>query len=209
MEELEQEIQPYQKFIDSLNNSDHTRNKYIQQLGYYLKYLNTKDPNTLISDKLTDSPKAVRKVEDKLIEHIKYLHNIEKLSYQSINVRLSAILSFYSINRVNIDRKYIANFKPANRKRRKNDKAYTHEQILQILKSASDLREKTIILLLASTGMRAGALTTLTIGNLEKVEIKNHNSQIYKIIVYEQDKENYYCFTTFESARYGRSIFGI
>jgi integrase len=71
---------------------------------------------------------------------------------------------------------------------------------LQILNSASDLREKTIILLLASTGMRAGALNTLTLGSLEKTEVEYHSSHIYKIIVYEQDKENYYCFTTFECA---------
>jgi integrase len=201
LEVLEGQQKPYQKFIDSLNGSDQTREKYMQQIGYYIKYLGIKDPNTLITEDLTDSPKAVRKAEDKIIEYIKYLYNEEKLSYQTINLRVAAILSFYSINRVNIDRKYVSKFKPANRKIRKNDKAYTHDQILSILNSQVSLRNKTITLLLASTGMRAGALHSLTIGSLEKLQVNGYpDSYLYKIKVYEQDEENYYCFTTFECA---------
>ena len=58
---------------------------------------------------MTDSPEVVRKAEDKIIEYIKCLHNEEKLSYQTINLRLAVILSFYSINRVNIDRNMYPN----------------------------------------------------------------------------------------------------
>jgi integrase len=199
LEVLERQQKPYQKFIDSLNGSDQTREKYIQQIGYYIKYLGIKDPNTLITEDLTDSPKAVRKAEDKIIEYIKYLYNEEKLSYQTINLRVAAILSFYSINRINIDRKYVSKFKPVNRKIRKNDKAYTHKQILSVLNSQVSLRNKTITLLLASTGMRAGALHSLTVGSLEKLQVNGYaDSYLYKIKVYEQDEENYYCFTTFE-----------
>jgi integrase len=83
---------------------------------------------------------------------------------------------------------------------RKGDFAYTHEQINTMV-SKANTRDKMIVLLMAATGMRIGALCTLTISNLHKMTIKGYpNSHIYKIIVYEGEPEQYYCFTTFELA---------
>jgi hypothetical protein len=61
-------------------------------------------------------------------------------------------------------------------------------------------RDKMIVLLMASTGMRIGALAPLTIGSLHKIDVKEYSSHIYKIIVYEGEPEQYYTFTTFECA---------
>jgi integrase len=69
------------------------------------------------------------------------------------------------------------------------DRAYTHQEISKILQ-VSDLRMKVIILLMASTGMRIGALHSLKMRNLEKI------NDIYKITVYEGAKESYFTFTT-------------
>lgn len=55
-------------------------------------------------------------------------------------------------------------------RRLKEDKAYTHKQIERILKYA-DRRGQVMVLLMASTGMRIGALPQLTIGSLEKRQI--------------------------------------
>ena len=189
------QISPYYRFVNSLSNSSATQEKYIKELNYYLKYLGITDANTLIYDNLIDSPAEIRQVEDKLIEYIKYLHNVEKLSYSTISVRLAAILCFYTINRINTNRRYVSKFKPQNKKLRK-DNAYSHGQILHLLNSSTDLRQKMIILLLASTGMRLGALQMLTVGSLHKIELKP--SHIYKIIVYEGERQEYYTFCTFE-----------
>jgi integrase len=189
------QISPYNRFINSLTNSSETQEKYTKELNYYLRYLGITDANTLIHDTLIDSPAEIRQVEDKLIEYIKYLDNVEKLSYSTISVRLAAILCFYTINRININRRYVSKFKPQNKKLRK-DNAYSHEQILHLLTSSTDLRQKMIILLLSSTGMRLGALQMLTVGSLHKIELKP--SHIYKIIVYERERQEYYTFCTFE-----------
>lgn len=192
------ETTKYKQFVDSIGRSKETQHKYIQEFGYYLKYLNLQDPDTLITEDLLDSPSKIRIVEDQIIQHLKYLRN-KKLSYGTINVRLAAILRFYTINRVNINRKYISNFKPVNKRLRK-DRAYTHEQILALINSASDFRERIIILLLCATGMRVGALSNLTVSSLSKVILEGYPSHLYKIIVYEGEREEYYSFCTFECA---------
>lgn len=187
----------YQIFLDSLANPQ-TRTKYDFELKCFLRYLGN-NADKLITPKLIDSPAEIRKAEDKIIEYLKHLANIEKLAPASINVRLAAIIHFYTINRITINRKYVSRFKPAKRKIRKGDFAYTHEQINTMIGKANT-RDKMIVLLMAATGMRIGALCTLTISNLHKLTIKGYPLHIYKITVYEGEPEQYYCFTTFELA---------
>jgi integrase len=70
------------------------------------------------------------------------------------------------------------------------DRGYTQEEIKKILDFV-DQRIKTAILILASTGMRIGALRTVRVGDLEKV------NDIYKIKVYSGDvEEEYITFCT-------------
>ena len=115
-------------------------------------------------------------------------------------MRAAAIIYFYTINRVNLNSKHIGRFKPANRKIRKNDKAYSHNQILQLL-NCSDIKEKAMVLLMCSTGVRIGALPLLTIGSLQKVEPQGYpNAHLYKIIIYEHEQETHYSYCTFECA---------
>src|SRR5215510_8697884 len=57
---------------------------------------------------------------------------------------------------------------------------------------SADLRDKVIVLLLCSTGMRIGALVDLTLSKLQKVE----KHDIYKIKVYEKSRFSYSCFCT-------------
>jgi len=68
-------------------------------------------------------------------------------------------------------------------------RAYTDKQIKKIL-DVSDLRAKTIVLLMASSGLRIGALPDIRIRNLEKI------NNIYKITVYEGSNSQYFTFCT-------------
>jgi len=67
----------------------------------------------------------------------------------------------------------------------KKDRGYTHEEISKMLEIA-DERMRVVILLLASTGMRIGAIPSLRISNLDE----------NKITVYENAKEEYFTFIT-------------
>jgi integrase len=74
------------------------------------------------------------------------------------------------------------------------DRGYTHEEIQKILEF-SDQRLKTAFLVLASTGIRIGALQSIRIGDLERI------NDLYKIIVYRGNNEEYFTFTTPECTR--------
>lgn len=194
-------IDYYQRFIDALASSPQTQKKYIRELNDYLKWLKITEPNLLITDDLLDSPAKIREVEDQIIEYVKFLINTRKLGSATIHLSLFAIFNFYSINRINLDRKYVTKFAPARKKLHK-DRSYTHEQILQLLNSPSiDLKQRVIVLLLASTGMRVGAIPSMTIGALTKVELQGYPSHLYKITVYEGEPQQYYCFCSFECAQ--------
>jgi integrase len=71
------------------------------------------------------------------------------------------------------------------RRRVKKDRAYTHEEISKILEIA-DERMRAVILLLASSGLRIGAIPNLLVDNLQDM----------KLIVYENDSEEYQTFIT-------------
>ena len=75
------------------------------------------------------------------------------------------------------------------------DRAYEHKDIKKIL-DVSDLRAKTIVLLMASSGVRIGSLPDIRIRNLEKID------NIYKITVYEGSNSQYFTFCTPECTSY-------
>ena len=74
------------------------------------------------------------------------------------------------------------------------DTAYTHEVIKKLI-DAVDIRVKIIILLMASTGMRVGAVSNI---QLKHEEIEG----LYKVTVYEKSKEEYFTFCTPECYSY-------
>ena len=94
------------------------------------------------------------------------------------------ILAFYKINDVVLNSTKITKFMPEQRKVKK-DRGYEHQEISKMLEIA-DERMRVVILLLASTGMRIGAIPTLKIRDVDNV----------KITVYENDKEEYFTFIT-------------
>ena len=79
------------------------------------------------------------------------------------------------------------------RTRTKKTGAYTDEQI-QSLITAADPRMRCVVLLLASTGMRIGAVPSLTFANLEETK-----SGLNKITIYEGEEEEYITFCTPEA----------
>ena len=64
----------------------------------------------------------------------------------------------------------------------------------------ADERLRAAILILASTGIRIGALVGLKVGNLEKA---GENGELYKVTVYENEPEEYITFCTSECKEKG------
>jgi integrase len=85
----------------------------------------------------------------------------------AIHNYVSAIRKYYRMKRVYLNTKHVNEYLPEFRKSKK-DRDYTYEEIHRLLDIA-DERMRTIILLLASTRIRIGAIPSLRLRNVEKV----------------------------------------
>lgn len=168
----------YFNFTSSIK-SFATRQGYEYCVSKFLKYCNL-DLEGLLSLEQQELSNLI----------IKYLSSL-KASNQYKNQISAAIKHACLMNDVILNWKKIAKFikyeKTGNELNR--DRGYRHEEIQEILKNA-DLRLKTAFLVLASTGIRIGALSTIKISDLEL--LKN----LYKITIYRGDKEEYFTFCT-------------
>jgi len=176
----------YLNFINSLR-SEATIAMYQFSLRNYMQYIKTNSVSGLINQ---DS----RTIEQQLITYLVDLRKNQKLSYSSLAMRLAALRKFYEMNDVILNWKKVSNYLGENTKIFK-DRAYTIEEIQQLLTKA-DERGRVVVLLLASTGMRIGAVAGLKLKHLTKITDYN----LYQITVYENTKEEYYCFCSPECA---------
>jgi integrase len=124
-----------------------------------------------------------RLIEQKIIEYLVDMKNKGK-GYSTIHNYAAAVLAFYKINDVALNINKINRFIPEQRKVKK-DRAYTHEEISQVLEIA-DERMKVVILLMSSSGIRLGALPLLKLRNLDN----------QKLTVYENERQEYFTFIT-------------
>ncbi|MGC1132840.1 MAG: site-specific integrase [Nitrososphaeraceae archaeon] len=190
---------PYQNFIDRLDNKEPlTKNKYIRDFAHYLKFLKVKDPNSLLTKRFY-SPLELESIENKIIKFITYQKN-QGLNHSTIKGRKFAIEFFYLANRINLNWKHISGYIPRPDKA-KEDQPYTTEDIQKMLEVANGERDRFMLYLLSSTGMRIGALPDLKIKDIEAIKPEGyHGKHLYKIIVYRGHRSQYYTFTSFECA---------
>jgi site-specific recombinase XerD len=170
----------YSNFVNSIK-SGVTKKIYEYNLRLFIEFCGVDKFEDLIG------------LENQIIPYLMSLRE-KKLSYNSISTRLNAIYHFYDMNDVTLNKKKIKMFK-GEYTRKVVDRAYIHEDIKKIL-DVSDLRAKTIVLLMASSGLRIGGLPDIRIRNLEKV------NNVYKISVYEGSHSQYFTFCTPECSSY-------
>src|SRR6476660_1471093 len=123
----------------------------------------------------------------------------KQLSYSYQNGFLAAVTHFFSINDIVLNRKKIKKFMSESENKYEY-RSYTIEEISRLFEISSE-REKAIILILASTGMRVGAIHPLQLKDLKRWVIDEQGNYIYQINVYSSSsKFRYYTFCTPECA---------
>ena len=175
-------ISAYDNFVNSIN-SEQTKEQYEYCLKQFLKFCQM-DLDSFLKLPKDEMPNLI----------VNYLLQ-RKLSRQYKIVIFSAIKHACEMNDVILNWKKMKKFiRTDNRNNSINgkDRGYTDKEIKKILEF-SDQRSKTAFLVLASTGMRIGALE-IRISDLERI------GDLYKIIVYSGDREEYITFTTPECA---------
>jgi integrase len=181
MQILEKKYSKKINLFEQSIKSEYTKKVYITCLRKYLGF-----PG---SSKIIDNTDG-RKVENHIIDFIISLKK-QGMGFTAIRNYVSAICKYYRMNDVILNTTKIHQYLPEFRKSKK-DRAYRYEEIHRLL-DVADERIRSVILLLASTGMRVGAIPSLRLRNLEKVESEY---DIYKITVYEGFNEEYITFCT-------------
>jgi integrase len=134
-------------------------------------------------------------IEAKIISWLVNMRDKESLSYITIQSYLSAVMTFYKMNDIEPRRHKINCYLPEERKLN-DDRACTHDEI-HLLLQFCDQRMNALVLMLASSGMRIGAVPDLKIKHLTKIQKYN----LYKIKVYAgYPKCEHFTFTTPETA---------
>lgn len=134
-----------------------------------------------------------KEIEDHVISFIIFLKKQGK-GFGAIHNYVAAICKYYKINDVYLNTNKIKQYLPEYRKSKK-DRAYSAEEIQKLLDIVDD-RFRAVILLLASTGMRVGAISSLKISNLDEISSEINSQEFYKITVYEGFNEEYITFCT-------------
>jgi len=181
-QDVDVERDVYFNFINSLK-SEVTKKEYEREIRLFLKYCNV----VKLSDLLT--------IQEPQRQIINYLMSLKErgLSYNSVSLALYAIYHFYEMKDIELNKKKINMFKGEFTK--VSDRAYTYDEIKKIL-DVSDLRIKSIVLLMCSSGLRIGSIPLLKLRNLEKID------STYKITVYEGTNSQYYTFCSPECTHF-------
>ena len=179
----------YFNFIESLH-SESTKRNYAYGLKHFLTHHKLKDPEEILSVSLDALEEMIKK-------YLVYLTQVHK-SNGMARVNLAAIRHFCKMNKVKLDWDLIYAFKGKARTKAK-DKAYEHEDLYKLL-SVCTLRQKLIVLIYSSTGIRSAALPPLKLKNITKIPEQG----IYKFNIYDDDDGNgddfYYTLCTPECA---------
>lgn len=138
---------------------------------------------------------AANDIEDKIKDYI--ISTVDRqLSTSFIKIFLASIKNFFEMNDIENIRwrklkRFMGEETPVH-----EDRCYTYEEI-QTLINVADMKLKAVILLMASSGMRVGALSVTRFGHLKRI------GDLYKISVYEgqKGKGKYYTFCTPEAAK--------
>jgi integrase len=144
-------------------------------------------------DKLLD--KDVKLIQMDICDFINYL-KVDH-SAASVSVYVSGINKFYTMNDVTtLNWKKINSFMGEHEKVAE-DRPYTHSEI-QTLIAHTTPRNRAIILLMSSAGLRLGAIPLLRIRDIEPID----KYQIYKINVYAKSKKSsYFSYCSVECRR--------
>jgi integrase len=180
----------YRIFIEGLK-SVVTKAAYTFALQKYMKYVKIDNPDDLLQ--YQDRPKVI---QNQIIDYLISLKNPPiSLRYATRSQYLAAIMTYYDLNEVILNKKKIYRYLGEEEKPIEN-RGYTTEEIAKMLE-VCDERVKALILLLASTGVRIRAIVDLKLEDLIGIP----SFDLYQVRAYSDSMQSYFTFTTPEAAK--------
>lgn len=183
------------EFRNSLG-SQATRESYCYAIIGFMRYLGIENKNDY--SQLLVNEQQPKIIQSQIIDYIMYLRNSGKVSSSKISIVFHAIKHFYKtvveMEGINWDK--IARFK-GEKKLTIEKRPYTKDEIYRLLNAATDLRDKAMILVAASSGLRRDAIRSLRIGDLKPIDKYN----LYQLVAYPKTEQQYIVFCSPETRK--------
>jgi integrase len=177
----------YENFSEVIKSAA-TKTTYEYLLKQYMVHRKFK----AVADLLKGDPAAIQK---DIIDYVKYLKNERHLSFASRQTVVATFQKFYSQNDIVLNwikiHGYLGEYE-----RTVEDRAYTREEIRKLL-DVAPLRARVLILLLASSGLRRGAVPGIKRKHLIWIE----KYQLYEVVTYPKARERYVTFCSPEASK--------
>lgn len=164
--------------------SNATRKTYLYHLDRFILFFDVKDYDELAN---TTSEKLQIMVED-YVMHLK-----KTISPNTISIPISAIKAFLDCNDIELRWNKINRLKPA-RVKKSGREAWLTKEVAKMLSFTSEIRTKTLVHFIASSGIRIGALDGLKMRHVKQIE------DCKSILVYEGTIDEYVTFLTPEAS---------
>ena len=202
----------YVNFIESIR-SPQTRRNYTRDLKVFLNLI----PNNIYEDYDIKSPKSheledlctsfvnLAKKDTSIIKTIikSYVSEIKKkvdskeLSPNSVSNRIKPIKALLTANEIDISWKLVNKMFP--RETKSEDRAYTKEEIQNMLEHCTDITDKLIILMFSSAGFRLEAWDYFCWKDVIPFQDDDKQYKGAALRVYRGDPEEYWTFITPEA----------
>ena len=178
-------MQRSQLIFEGAIQTEATREAYLYQLEKFREWTKIKD-----YDSLLQAPQ--KQIQELLEDYVMYLK--KKVSPNSVPIYYAPIELFFVMNDVTINYKKLRKLFPKKIKKG-NEQGYNKEQIRKIIKNTKTKRNKALVLLFASSGVRLGAIPGILLKHLSKI------NESYAVKIYEDETEEDYIFTTPEATK--------
>jgi len=187
----------YVNMFDAVR-SKASRRTYNMALRLYCDFT-LMDTDRLIDLALKDLQAATEQVKT-YMRHLKERVEVKKdLQPTSVALYFRTVKLFYSMNDIVMNWAKLSKMIPE--QTTLEDRAYKKEEIDKMLQLA-DIREKVIILLLVTAGLRIGALPDLFVKHLSPIHSKDSNKLLAaRLTVYPNTPDEYFTFVTPECYR--------
>jgi|APSaa5957512535_1039671.scaffolds.fasta_scaffold42562_2 integrase len=161
-----------------------SRKKYIYLVKLFMDYHKIKTFDDIVKNDV----KELQALVETYVIHIK-----KSVNPNTVPSYLVPIATFLEVNDIDLNWKKIKRLYPAKIKR-SGSSAYQTEDVKLMLDATPQLRNRALIHFIASTGVRAGGIQDLTLGNLRDMP-----QGCKMVLIYEDSTEEYNTFLTPEA----------
>jgi len=159
--------------------------EYLKNLNRFKDFYKLKDYDSILG---IPNKKLQEMIED-------YVMDMKtKVSPNTIPTRVYPLQAFFEINDVDIKWRKIRRLYPAKVKK-SGRKAYSTEQVQEILQNCQDLRNRAIVLFMSASGVRIGAFPYLKIRDIQPIE------NCKSVLIYSGEIDEYTTFLTPEATK--------